>query len=52
MILSRKYIAAIIFSLAAIFVWNGFLIQRDSKLLKAYEVCTQFTFHPDCPYHK
>ena len=52
MILTPKYIAAIILSLAAIFVWNGFLIQRDSELFKAYDACVQFTYHPDCPYTK
>ena len=32
-------------------LWNVFLIQRDQKMFKAYDACTQFTHHPDCPYH-
>lgn len=32
--------------------WNIFLIQRDTKLFNAYDACTQFTHHPDCPYKK
>jgi hypothetical protein len=36
----------------AILMWNGFIIQRDQKLFKAYDACTQFTHHPDCPYNK
>ena len=30
--------------------WNVFLIQRDQQLFKAYDACTQYTSHPDCPY--
>lgn len=33
-------------------LWNVFLIQRDQKMFKAYDACTQFTHHPDCPYKK
>lgn len=36
----------------AILGWNAFLIQRDQQLFKAYDACTQFTHHPDCPYKK
>jgi hypothetical protein len=43
---------AIICAIFAIFGWNIFLIQRDQKLFKAYDACTQFTYHPDCPYKK
>lgn len=32
--------------------WNVFLIQRDARLIKAYDACAQSTGHPDCPYSK
>lgn len=35
--MKSKYIAYIILSLIAIFGWNVFLIQRDSKLFERYE---------------
>jgi hypothetical protein len=38
--------------LIAILMWNGFIIQRDQKLFEAYDACTKFTHHPDCPYDK
>jgi hypothetical protein len=43
---------SIIFVLATIVGWNIFLVQRDQKLFRAYDACTQFTYHPDCPYKK
>jgi hypothetical protein len=36
----------------AILMWNGLIIKRDQELFKAYDACTQFTHHPDCPYKK
>jgi hypothetical protein len=36
----------------AILMWNGLIIKRDQELFKAYNACTQFTHHPDCPYKK
>jgi hypothetical protein len=50
--LSPKYVIAIVSGFALILIWNAFLIVRDTKLLKAYDACTQFTHHPDCPYSK
>lgn len=47
----KLYLSATI-ALAFFVGWNVFLIQRDSKLFKAYDACTQFTYHPDCPYKK
>jgi hypothetical protein len=47
-----KYISVLICGLAFILLWNAFLIHRDAKLFKAYDACTQFTHHPDCPYRK
>lgn len=35
-----------------ILIWNGLMIKRDQELFKAYDACTQFTHHPDCPYEK
>lgn len=32
--------------------WNVFLIQRDSQLFKAYDVCTRTPQSADCPYKK
>lgn len=40
------------FGLFAMVGWNVFLIQRDQSLFKSYDACTQFTYHPDCPYNK
>lgn len=34
---------AILFAIGFIFGWNLFLIQRDTKLFKAYDACTQST---------
>jgi hypothetical protein len=34
----------------AILGWNAFLIQRDQKMFKAYDACTQTTQHSECPY--
>lgn len=42
----------VIIGLGAIIMWNVAIIQRDKQLFKAYDVCTQFTYHPDCPYKK
>lgn len=42
----------IFLAIISILVWNSFLIHRDQQLFKAYDACTQFTFHPDCPYKK
>lgn len=47
-----KYIASAFAALAFIIGYNVLLIQRDRQLYKAYEACSQFTHHPDCPYKK
>jgi hypothetical protein len=49
-----KYIAAIVCGVAAMFMWNGFLIVRDNKMFDALEsrkeqICNaQAGWHPDC----
>ncbi len=42
----------VIIVLSVIIAWNVILIQRDKNLFKVYDVCKQFTHHPDCPYKK
>lgn len=42
----------ILLAITGILVYNVFLIQRDTQLFNAYDACTQFTHHPDCPYQK
>lgn len=33
----------------AILCYTAFLGKRDKEMLKAYDACTQYTHHPDCP---
>lgn len=41
-----------IIGLGIVILWNVLIIQRDKQLFKAYDACTQFSHHPDCPYKK
>jgi len=50
--LSAKYITVFTLGIGFMFGWNAFLINRDAKLLKAYDACIESKQHPDCPYSK
>lgn len=44
-----KYIVAFTSVFALMIGYNVFLAQRDTQLNRVYDVCKQFTHHPDCP---
>jgi hypothetical protein len=54
--MKSNQIICIFFGVIAILGWNGFLVQRDSKLYSAYSKLTpeqkscsqQLKWHPDC----
>lgn len=48
----KPFVFPILFSFVIILGYNAFLAQRDATMIKTYRACTQFTFHPDCPYHQ
>jgi hypothetical protein len=48
----KRYITYTALGFILMLGWNIFLIQRDQKLFKAYDACTQSTQHPNCPYQK
>jgi hypothetical protein len=50
--MNSKGIAYAILIVVGLVSYNVWLAQRDQKMFKAYDACTHFTHHPDCPYTK